>query len=74
MSTPTQSPSLTTREQEILELIWQGKHSKEIAAQLSISTKTVEAHRANMAKKFRVNNTAQLLRVALEEGLLEISR
>ena len=64
--------SLTNREQEILELIWSGLKNREIGQQLAISVKTVEAHRANMMKKVRVSNTAQLLKSAIQDGLLKI--
>ena len=65
--------SLTAREEEILELIWAGFKNKEIGQRLKISVKTVEAHRANMMKKMRVSNTAQLLRTAIQGGTLKIS-
>ncbi len=61
---------LTPREQEILQLVWAGLTNRTIAEQLHISIKTAEAHRANMMKKLRVSNIAQLLKTALEEGLL----
>ena len=64
--------SLTLREQEILELIWAGFKNKEIGQRLKISVKTVEAHRANMMKKLRVSNTAQLLKTAIAGGLIRI--
>lgn len=64
--------SLTSREQEILELIWAGFKNKEIGNRLKISVKTVEAHRANMMKKMRVSNTAQLLKTAIQGGALKI--
>ena len=64
--------SLTNREQEILELIWSGLKNREIGQQLTISVKTVEAHRANMMKKVRVSNTAQLLKTAIQDGLIKI--
>lgn len=64
--------SLTGREQEILELIWSGLKNREIGRHLAISVKTVEAHRANMMKKLRVSNTAQLLRAAIQGGALKI--
>jgi DNA-binding NarL/FixJ family response regulator len=64
--------SLTSREQEILELIWAGFKNKEIGERLKISVKTVEAHRANMMKKLRVSNTAQLLKTAIADGLIRI--
>jgi len=64
--------SLTIREQEILELIWTGFKNKEIAQRLKISVKTVEAHRANMMKKIRVSNTAQLLKAAIQGKMLRL--
>ncbi len=64
--------TLTEREQEILQLIWAGLKNKEIAQRLKISVKTVEAHRANMMKKVRVSNAAQLLNAAIQEGLIQI--
>lgn len=64
--------SLTSREQEILELIWAGFKNKEIGQRLKISVKTVEAHRANMMKKMRVSNTAQLLKTAITGGMIRI--
>jgi DNA-binding NarL/FixJ family response regulator len=64
--------SLTTREQEILELIWAGFKNKEIGQRLKISVKTVEAHRSNMMKKMRVSNTAQLLRTAIDGSMIRI--
>ena len=64
--------SLTSREKEILELIWAGFKNKEIGQRLKISVKTVEAHRANMMKKMRVSNTAQLLKTAIQDGTIKI--
>ncbi len=64
--------ALTGREQEILQLIWAGLKNKEIAQRLKISVKTVEAHRANMMKKVRVSNAAQLLNSAIQDGLIHI--
>ncbi len=64
--------TLTGRELEIVELIWAGFKNKEIGHRLKISVKTVEAHRANMMKKLRVSNTAQLLKTAIKDGVLKI--
>lgn len=64
--------SLTSREQEILELIWAGFKNKEIGSRLKISVKTVEAHRANMMKKLRVSNTAQLLKTSIQGGMIRV--
>lgn len=68
----TRPESLTSREREILELIWDGFRNKEIGQRLKISIKTVEAHRANMMTKMRVSNTAQLLKSALQDGMIKI--
>jgi DNA-binding NarL/FixJ family response regulator len=61
---------LTQRELQILQLIWSGLQSKEIAKSLHISIKTVETHRSMMMKKMRTTNAAQLLSAAFERGLL----
>jgi DNA-binding CsgD family transcriptional regulator len=61
---------LTPREMEILQLVWDGYTSRLIAERLNISVKTAEAHRANMMKKLRASNTAQLVKAAFEAGLL----
>jgi DNA-binding NarL/FixJ family response regulator len=64
--------SLTGREREILELIWAGFINRQIGQRLRISVKTVEAHRANMMKKMRVSNTAQLLKTSIQESMIRI--
>ena len=71
MSVPKRKPEdLTPRELEILRLIWDGHTNRSIAELLSISMKTADTHRANIMKKLRVSNTAQLLKAALEGKLL----
>ena len=64
--------ALTPRQREILQLVAEGKSTKEIAFMLSVSIKTVEAHRATMMKKVRVSNTAQLLKAAIQDRLIKI--
>ena len=56
---------LTAREHQVLERIIAGRLNKQIADDLSISIKTVEAHRANIMEKLSVNTVADLLRLAL---------
>jgi len=68
------STHLTDREQEILRSIWDGLRNHEIGSRLKISVKTVEAHRANMMKKMRVSNAAQLVKAAIEEGFIKVKR
>jgi len=61
---------LTRREKEILGLIVEGLSNKEIASKLSISVRTVENHRNHLLQKFDVKNTAGLVKIAIEEGLI----
>lgn len=58
--------SLTPREREVMELVTRGRMSKNIALELGISIKTVEAHRANIMRKLEVDSVAELVRLALE--------
>ena len=76
MRTPqarTQEPFsvLSTREREVLQLIAEGMSAKEVASQLSISTKTVEAHRTSLMRKLGVRKATELVRYALRHGLIE---
>ena len=64
------SEPLTTREREVLKLIAEGKTNAEVADLLGISTRTVENHRSNMMKKLCLKNTADLVRYALQKGLV----
>lgn len=63
-------PKLTLREKEILSLIIQEYTTEEIANEIFISTKTVESHRSNLMQKLGVKNSAGLVRVAFEKGLV----
>jgi DNA-binding NarL/FixJ family response regulator len=61
---------LTSRECEIVQLLAQGKCTKEIAFYYNISAKTVENHRQNIMKKLNFNSLADLTRYAIREGLI----
>lgn len=63
-------PKLTSREKEILALIIKEFTTEEIAEKIFISIKTVESHRSNLIQKLGVKNTAGLVRVAFEKGLV----
>lgn len=69
-----QSTQLTKREEEVLVLIAQGKSLKEVAEALFISNKTVETHKMHIQDKLGLTNTAQLVKYAIEEGLIEVKR
>jgi DNA-binding NarL/FixJ family response regulator len=59
---------LTRREQEVLKLVAEGKSSKEIADILFLSVHTVTRHRANIMSKLNFNNTADLVKYAIEKN------
>jgi DNA-binding NarL/FixJ family response regulator len=61
---------LSSREREVLHLIAEGLAAKEIASQLAISTKTVEAHRTSLMRKLGVRKATELVRYALRHGLV----
>jgi DNA-binding NarL/FixJ family response regulator len=62
--------ALTPRELEVLQLICRGMSNHQIASELFISIRTVEKHRVNVLKKMQAVNTADLVRKALEKGLI----
>jgi DNA-binding NarL/FixJ family response regulator len=62
---------LTPREEEIVKLIAEGQSSKEIAATLIISVKTVERHRANILQKLGMRDRLELAKYAIRAGLVE---
>ena len=58
--------SLTTREREVMEMIVDGKASKVMAAELNISEKTVQTHRARVMEKMNAKSVADLVRMVLK--------
>jgi DNA-binding NarL/FixJ family response regulator len=68
--TPLEVP-LTEREQEIAKLVAAGQMSKEIAAKLNLSVRTVEKHRANIMEKVGVREVASLTRWCIQAGLVD---
>jgi two-component system response regulator NreC len=70
---PTGPPDdLSDRELEVLRLIALGHTNSEIAAQLYLSVRTVESHRAHIQQKIRLSTRAELVRYALEHQLVEL--
>jgi DNA-binding NarL/FixJ family response regulator len=66
----SKSPIITKREKEVLLLIADGLTNNEIAVKLFISITTVESHRKNLLAKFKVKNTASLIRMATQYQLI----
>jgi DNA-binding NarL/FixJ family response regulator len=72
---PTSASSarrLSAREQEVLLLIASGQSTKEIAAQLNVSVKTIETQRKHMMDKLGIYSVAGLTKYAIREGLIEL--
>jgi DNA-binding NarL/FixJ family response regulator len=67
---PTGLDLLTPRQREILQLIAEGKSTREIAETLHLSVKTVEKHRSNLMRKLGLHNTAAVTVYAIRQGLV----
>jgi DNA-binding NarL/FixJ family response regulator len=67
----TQASSLTHREREVVQQVAEGRINKEIAARLNISLKTVETHRASAMRKLKLRTTADLVRYAVRNQLVQ---
>jgi DNA-binding NarL/FixJ family response regulator len=65
------SDPLSTRERQVLQLVGEGKSTKDIAVQLGISVKTAESHRARLMRKLDIHETASLVRYAIRRGLIQ---
>jgi DNA-binding NarL/FixJ family response regulator len=71
----TESPSsevLTDREREVLQLIAEGKSTKQVALKLHISVKTVETHRRQIMSKLDIHTIAELTKYAIRKGLTSL--
>jgi DNA-binding NarL/FixJ family response regulator len=62
---------LTSREREIVQLLAEGKSSKEVAVSLGISVKTAETHRANIMRKLELHSVSELVRYAVRNQIIE---
>jgi len=68
--TTRESPVLTPREREIVQLIAEGKGTKEVATLLNVSVKTVEFHKARVMEQLDLHSTPALIKFAIAEGLV----
>jgi DNA-binding CsgD family transcriptional regulator len=62
---------LTSREREIVQLLAEGRSSKEVAVTLGISVKTAETHRANIMRKLELHSVSELVRYAVRNQIIE---
>lgn len=63
---------LSAREREVLQLLAEGKSTKEIASQLKVSAKTIESHRKQVMDKLNLHSVAELTKYAIREGLTQL--
>jgi two-component system nitrate/nitrite response regulator NarL len=64
-------PELTKKQQQILLLIYEELNSREIAARLNISVRTVETHRKNIYRKTGISNMVGLIKYGLTHGIIQ---
>jgi|SRR5579871_135501 len=63
---------LTSREREVIQLLAEGKTSKEVAVMLNLSVKTAETHRTNLMRKLGLHSVADLTRYAVRNGIVQV--
>ncbi|MFZ0864100.1 MAG: response regulator transcription factor [Candidatus Sulfotelmatobacter sp.] len=63
---------LTSREREVIQLLAEGKTSKEVAVALRLSVKTAETHRTNLMRKLGLHSVADLTRYAVRNGIVQV--
>jgi len=68
---PPMRSRLTAREREIVQLLAEGRSSKEVAVTLGISVKTAETHRANIMRKLELHSVSELVRYAIRNQIIE---
>jgi two-component system response regulator NreC len=64
--------TLTAREREVLKMLAEGNSVKEIACDLNLSVKTVEAHKFNLMRKLDIHNKAQLVQYAIQKKIIKL--
>ncbi len=69
---PPTKDVLTPREREVLQLVAEGKGSKQIAVELAMSLKTVETHRSNMMRKLDLHSVADLVLYAVKNNIVQV--
>lgn len=69
--TEARETKLTSREREILQLLAEGKSSKEVASSLNLSVKTAETHRSNIMRKLRIHSVSELVLYAVRNRMVE---
>jgi DNA-binding NarL/FixJ family response regulator len=66
-------PTLTSREREVLQLVAEGKSTKEVACLLDLSAKTAETHRSNIMRKLKLHSVTELVLFAARNGIIQVA-
>ena len=66
-------PSLTSREREVVQLLAEGRSTKEVACQLNLSVKTAETHRSNIMRKLGLHSVSELVLYAVRNNIVQIN-
>jgi DNA-binding NarL/FixJ family response regulator len=69
---PPKFPALTPREREVIQLLAEGKSSKEVASVLNLSTKTAETHRSNIMRKLGFHSIRDLILYAVKNNIIQV--
>ncbi|MGB8830565.1 MAG: response regulator transcription factor [Candidatus Sulfotelmatobacter sp.] len=69
---PPKFPTLTPREREVIQLLAEGKSSKEVASLLNLSTKTAETHRSNIMRKLGFHSIRDLVLYAVKNNIIQV--
>ena len=70
--TPT-LPALTPRERQVVQLLAEGKSTKEVAVQLDLSVKTAETHRSNIMRKLKLHSVSELVLYAVRNNIIQVA-
>lgn len=66
-------PALTTREREVVQLLAEGKSTKEVASHLNLSVKTAETHRSNIMRKLNLHSVSELVLYAVKNNMVQVA-
>jgi DNA-binding NarL/FixJ family response regulator len=66
-------PGLTSREREVVQLLAEGKSTKEVACHLNLSVKTAETHRSNVMRKLGLHSVSELVLYAVRNGIVQVA-
>ncbi|HBS87998.1 MAG: hypothetical protein A2W91_10230 [Bacteroidetes bacterium GWF2_38_335] len=72
--TKNKAELLTKREKEILKMVAEGMHNSQIAEKLFISTRTVESHKTHILQKLEINNSVDLVKFAIKNGIIDLNK